>query len=369
MFRFTNSLFTVLIIISTSLSPIYVNAQDKKDEAVEFSKCWTYAEAETGFSVIATDATTAYLSSAQAKIAAVSINSGVKLWSSELGGEIASNLTVGDAGIFVVTNSVSNDTTKPIESTLRTLSKETGITSKSTLLAAADSFKIAIDSSSVVIVSKSGDVYAFDSTTAAQKWVRKPTGGVAGEAYVGGGSIVIGTTDGKLLRLNSSTGEIDLTVGASSTPTVVRNTVDGQIVYGDSRGNVVAVDARWKFRSGAQISSIFEFNGGLIVTSFDNFIYCLTRDNGGVVWKKRMAGRIADMSFTSANTALIFTYGGDVAILAELKKGKTIGQIPLSQPSETVNIPDLTTENAIFISNGSIYSFATKPCNSENTPS
>ena len=113
MFRYTISLFAALILISTSLSPIYVIAQDKKDETVEFSKCWTYGEAETGFSTIATDSTTAYLGSAGAKIAAVSINSGVRLWSSELGGEIASNLIVGDAGVFVVTNSVSNDPAKP----------------------------------------------------------------------------------------------------------------------------------------------------------------------------------------------------------------------------------------------------------------
>lgn len=369
MSRFTTSLFAVLISVSISLSPISVISQNKKDETIEFSKCWTYAEAETGFSMVATDVTTAYLGSARAKISAVSINSGVRLWSSELGGEIASNLIVGDAGVFVVTNSVPTDVAKPIESTLRILSKETGIASKSILLTTADSFKIGIDSGSVVIVSKSGDVYAFDAATAVQKWNRKPTGGFVGEAYIGGGVIVAGTIDGRILRLNCATGEIDLTVKVDSPPTSVRNTVDGQIVYGDSRGNVVAVDSRWKFRGGAQISSIYEANGALIVTSFDNFIYCLTPDNGGVVWKKRMAGRIADVSFTSANTLLIFTYGSDVVVLAELKKGKTIGQISMPQPTETVNIPDLTTVNSVFTSNGSAYSFATKSCKTEEDPS
>ncbi len=365
MCRFTTSLLALLILIATSLSPIPAHAQDKNDATVEFNKCWAYAEPESGFSTIVTDGTNAYLGSAGAKIAAISISDGSKLWSSELGGEIASNLAVGDAGLFVVTDSVPTDASKPRESNLRVLSKQTGITSLSISLAPADSFKIGADGGLIIVVSKSGDVYGIDSASGAQKWNRKPTGGVVGEAYIGGGTIVLGTIDGKILRLKAATGEIDLTVKAESTPTAVRSTVDGRIVYGDSRGNVVAVDANWKFRTGAQISGIYEANGALIVTSFDNFIYSLTRDGGGVLWKKRMAGRIADVSFTGANTLLIFTYGSDTAVLAELKKGKTLGQISMPQPTETVNIPDLTPDRPVFTSNGSAYSFATKPCKSE----
>ena len=338
------------------------------DVPVEFSKCWTYSEPDSNFSSVTTDEVNAYLGSAGARIAAVSISNGNKLWTSEFGGEIASNLLSTDGGLFVVTDSVSTDAAKPRESTLRVLSKVTGIPNKTIPLTAADSFQLGVDSGSVIVVSKGGDIYAFDPATSALKWTRKPTGGVNGKAYIGGGKIIIGTTDGQILRLSSITGEIELTVKADSAPTAVRSTVDGKIVYGDARGRVVAVDERWKFRSGAQISNIYEANGALVVTSFDNFVYFLTLGGGGVIWKKRMAGRIADVSFTGTNSLLIFTFGGDTAVLAELKKGKTIGQIAFPQPTETVDIPDTSTETSVFTSNGTAYSFSTKPCTKETAP-
>ncbi len=369
MFRFTNSFLTAALLIGTSLFPASVIAQEKQarqDETVEFSRCWAVAEPDAPYSTIATDALTAYVGAGGAKVSAISIATGTRMWSTELGGEIASNLAADAAGLFVVTDSVSTDAAKPKESTLRILSKETGITSKKIPLAAADSFKIGVDGGNVIVIAQTGEVYAFDAITAEAKWTRKPTGGVTGDSFVGGGSIVIGTTDGQILRIASATGEIDLTVKSAERPTAVRSTADRRIVYGDARGNVVAVDAGWKFRAGAQISGIYEVNGALLVTSFDNFIYYFNPDNGGVIWKKRMGGRIADISFAGSNALLIFTFGGETGVLAELKKGKTTGQIALPQETENVSIDDLGTGRTVFALNGTAYAFATTPCQIQN---
>ena len=340
--------------------------QEKMDETVEFSRCWAVVEQDAPFSTITTDAATAFVGAPGAKVSAIAIATGSRLWSTELGGEIASNLSADSAGLFVVTDSVSTDSAKPKESTLRILSKETGITSKKIALAAADSFKIGVDAGLVIVIAQSGEVYAFDAATAEPKWARKPTGGVTGDSFIGGGAIVIGTVDGQILRLASATGEINLTVKSAEKPTAVRSTSDGKIVYGDARGNIVAVDAGWKFKAGAQVSSIYEVNGALLVTSFDNFVYYFNPSNGGVIWKKRMAGRIADISFASTNQLLIFTYGGETGVLAELKKGKTVGQIALPQETDNVSIPDLGTGRAVFAFNGAAYAFATTPCQIQN---
>lgn len=366
MFRYTTSLLTAAILIGTSLFPVGLLAQQKVDDTVEFSRCWAVAEPEAPFSTITTDAATAYVGAGGAKVSAISISTGTRLWSTELGGEIASNLAADAAGLFVVTDSVSTDAAKPKESTLRILSKETGITSKKIPLAAADSFRIGIDAGLVIVIAQTGEVYAFDAVTAEAKWTRKPTGGVTGDSFIGGGSIVIGTTDGQILRMASATGEINLTVKSPEKPTVVRSLANGNIVYGDARGNIVSVDAGWKFKAGAQVSGIYEVNGSVLVTSFDNFVYYFNPTNGGVIWKKRMAGRIADISFASANQLLIFTYGGETGVLAELKKGRTVGQIALPQETDNVSIPDLGTGRTIFALNGTAYAFATSPCQIQN---
>nr|MBP7377241.1 PQQ-binding-like beta-propeller repeat protein [Pyrinomonadaceae bacterium] len=369
MFRFTTSLLTAAIMLGTSIFMSGVFGQEKQkrsDDTVEFSRCWAVAEADTPFSVISTDGTTAFVGATGAKVAAISIATGTRSWSTELGGEIASNLSADSAGLFIVTDSVSTDAAKPKESTLRILSKETGITAKKIALAPSDSFKIGVDGGNVIVIAQSGDVYAFDAATAEVKWTRKPTGGVTGDSYIGGGSIVIGTTDGQILRLSSATGEINLTVKSADKPTAVRSLANGNIVYGDARGNVVSVDAGWKFKAGAQVSGIYEVNGALLVTSFDNFVYYFNPSNGGVIWKKRMSGRIADISFAATNQLLIFTYGGETGVLAELKKGKTMGQIPLMQETDNVSIPDTLNGRAVFAHNGTAYAFATTPCQIQN---
>lgn len=369
MFRFTTSLLIAAILLGIDLSRIGVFGQDKPiraDETVEFNRCWAVAEPDGSFSTITTDASTAFVGADGAKVAAISIATGSRLWSTELGGDIVSNLTADAAGVFVVTDTVSPDAGKPKESTLRILSKETGITTKKIALASANSFKIGVDAGNVIVIAQSGDIYAFDAATAEAKWMRKPTGGVAGDSYIGGGSIVIGTTDSQILRMASATGEINLTVKSFEKPTAVRSSANGKIVYGDARGNVVSVDQRWTFRAGAQISAIYEVNEALLVTSFDNFVYFLNPVNGGVIWKKRMSGRIADISFAATNQVLIFTYGGETGVLTELKKGKTMGQIPLTQETENVSIPDTLNGRAVFAQNGTAYSFATTPCQNQN---
>lgn len=363
---YPTSIFTLLILILTNLVPVVgiaqANQQDKDDDTVEFSRCWAVAEPESTFSTITTDAATAFVGAGEAKISAISITTGTRLWSTELGGEITSNLSANAAGLFVVTNSVSTFEAKPEESTLRILSKETGITSKKIPLAVANSFKIGLDAGHVIVIAQSGEVYAFDAITAESKWTRKPTGGVSGESFVGAGSIVIGTTDRQILRIASATGEINQTVRSSEQPTAVRSLSNGNIVYGDSLGNIVSAASGWRFRAGAQISGIYEVNDGLLVSSFDNFVYYFNANNGGVIWKKRMGGRIADISFASTNQLLIFTYGGTTGILAELKRGKTVGQIALPQGVDSVSIPDLGTGRTVFALNGVAYAFATTTC-------
>ena len=360
------SLFITFLLVSTGLYSIATHAQVQKDEQVEFSRCWAFTEPDVRFSAIAADEKTVFASAPGAKMVAVAVATGAKLWATELGGEIVSNLLIVEAGLFVVTDSVPTGTAKKGLSTLRLLSSDTGITIKTVPLIPAESFTIGFDNGSVIIVSNSGDLYAFDSSASVLKWNSKTIGRVNGKTFIAQGSIVAGTPEGQVVRLGSQTGEISRTLKATTVPTTAMYTAAGQLVYGDVRGNVTAVDAHWRFRTGGQISGVYEIGNGYIVTSFDNFIYLLSKNTGSVVWKKRMAGRIADISFNSAVTALVFTSGAETAVLIELKKGKTLGQIALSEPTESVDLPDKSGKRLVFALNGSIFVFSSERCETEN---
>jgi hypothetical protein len=48
----------------------------------------------------------------------------------------------------------------------------------------------------------------------------------------------------------------------------------------------------WKLRNGAEISSVTPTAEGLLISSFDNFIYLISENGGKPLWKKRLSGRI-----------------------------------------------------------------------------
>ncbi len=70
---------------------------------------------------------------------------------------------------------------------------------------------------------------------------------------------------------------------------------------GDETGNLSAYKKSdktqmWKFRAGGKISDIEIFADKLIVSSFDNFLYCLKSGNGKQIWKKRFPGRVSKVN-------------------------------------------------------------------------
>ena len=98
-------------------------------ESELFTKCWEYkASPDLATAVTASDSTFYFLD-VDRKLEAVDLASATKRWSTELGGEMISNILVGSGGVFVVTvTPPSGEATTPRKAFLRSLSQQTGIT-------------------------------------------------------------------------------------------------------------------------------------------------------------------------------------------------------------------------------------------------
>jgi outer membrane protein assembly factor BamB len=69
------------------------------------------------------------------------------------------------------------------------------------------------------------------------------------------------------------------------------------LVAGDDRGNVtnyrdLSGNVWWRFKSGARVGTITETAEGILIGSFDNFLYMVSKYTGDVKWKRRLDGRI-----------------------------------------------------------------------------
>jgi outer membrane protein assembly factor BamB len=329
---------------------------------VEFKKCWQFSEPDTEFVTLSSDGNAAFLSTEDARLTSVSLKSGTKLWSSELGGVTTSNLTVVGARIYFVTTKGSGTESSAV---LKVVGKETGIFAKELALMRADRYFLQAEDGNLILVSSEGDIYSINTATDSIVWHRKPTGSIVGKPYIGEGLVAVSSGDNNLIRIDSKTGEISLTKKVASTPSIVFALKNGDLFYGDNAGRLYSVAGEWTLRLGAQVSDVFELDGSLIVTSFDNFVYRVNAADGDVRWRKRLAGRVAGTAMTAEKALLIFTLGESTAILTDFKKGRTIGQMSIGEAVEAVIIPPTFASGEAVSVNGDVLSFTTAACDTK----
>ena len=353
-------LLAILLVLTCALARESVaNAQPKTQDPVEFKQCWSYSD-ENQYSAIASDKHAVYLATPDAKVVAIAVDSGQKLWSAELGGDAVSDLLVLPNGIAVVTQTPAADASVP-KALIRILSRETGIAMRSIAFGSAEKFYLKYVAAELIVVSQSGDIAAFDAITFEQKWSRKPTGAIVGEPHIGGKKILIGSAEGQIVSIATATGEIFATIKTGSKPSQMFAAANGNVIYGDERGFVNSVGEKWKFRLGAKVNGISEIGEDILVTSYDNFVYLLTRD-GGVKWKQRLEGRIAGVIPANDSTLLAFSIGGSSGVVFEPKKGRTVGRIAFAQQADSLIVDRSDSGGVYFIANGVTYSYSSTLC-------
>lgn len=161
----------LLLLLCTNVLLFSAYSQTTQAREIDLSKCWSYPMSETG-SELALDSSRVFLGSAKAKVEALSY-SGKKLWASELGGDIISNISPLESGLFFVTASTAIGAERVGPGVLRSLSKETGITNWTLKLPDADKYFIGGFNGSVVIVANSGLIHSVDMKSGAVKWSRE----------------------------------------------------------------------------------------------------------------------------------------------------------------------------------------------------
>ena len=332
---------------------------------VEFTKCWQFAEPESEIVALSADSRAVFTSTSDARITSVARTTGEKLWSTEVGGSIASNLLNFGDRLYLVAH---RGNSRGDQASLKSLTKETGILVKDLPIHRGERYYVESDASGIIVVSSSGDVYSVSASGDQILWHRKPTGSVVGKPYINGGAIVLSSAERNLIRLSAKTGEIDFIKQLAYAPSVVFSSRSGDLFYGDARGNLSSVTERWTLKLGAQVSELFEVDETLIVSSHDNFLYRISPRNGDVRWRRRLAGRIAGTSLATDKSLLVFILGDSTAILLEPKRGRTVGQIALGTPIEAAVIPRTFDGGSIVSLNGDVLAFATGSCDAKKAP-
>lgn len=339
------------------------------DLSIPFSRCWEYKTDRTPNQIIASDnVTKIIIPLSDGKLELIDAVSGTRIWTSELGGEIASNLAVDDTNIFVVVKSLENYQ-------LRSVSKITGITAWQTKIDtqgksvddAAEIYLHFFENKLVSVFRADGNIYAFAPGNGELIWKTRIGQALTTNPAFAGNKIFTATIDKKLSVISLENGERLRDSAASIQISAIANQSPNRIFLGAIEGFVSAIDSAsnvnlWKTRTGgARISDITPTPSGLLVSSFDNFLYLLSANSGRRIWKRRLSGRISYKPTVSGGYAVVSTSFNSSAAIVDLKTGKIVNRIVLEEDNIfTGGI--LLGENRIIVSTlKGMTAFTSKP--------
>jgi outer membrane protein assembly factor BamB len=369
MHRFSLLQINLVLALHLSLLASAVVAQARPGDELVASRCWSYPLSEAGAVAFAPDADRVFLGMGGARVEAVGVD-GAKLWSTDLGGDITSNLLPSKTTIFVATAGPAAGEGRSGEGILRALSRETGITLWTLKLTNAVRHALHSFNEDLIIVSTVGAIQSVDAKSGSVKWKREIADGFVASPVFGKEKLLVAASGKQVFGVLLATGEIDSMRRLPVAITALTETSAGELVTGDERGNITAFvngsdKISWRFKAGGQISGLYAQGDNLLVTSHDNFVYFMSSRNGDVVWKKRLAGRVSHVANIANKYALSTSFDEPGAAVTELLTGKPVGQIVLGSEESITADPSVSSGRIFILTTRSLHAVSFDGCSAD----
>lgn len=348
-----SSFFRVyFIILLLQTTPGFARAffgQPNLNLALPLSRCDVYrhrSDENTGENYASDNTGVFLVSSSKDKLYLWDVAAHELLWNTELGMDVVSNIVINKNSLYLIGKTSKNEIIeedgighkqqKEQIYFFKDINKLTGLTNRQTELdlsaGANEEFILDVKNEKIIAFSQNGNIYFIN------KW----DGGLGGKLRSGKslssapffsvGELFAGTSDNKIINVPFD-GSAPTETPTARTVSSIIYTSDEKIIYGDKQGNVVALNKSdkikklWKFRAGAEISNITQTPFGMLVSSFDNYIYLLSSSTGKRIWKRKMPGRTFTRPLIKGDFAVIANLSEPEAEIIELKKGGIVNRL------------------------------------------
>ena len=313
---------------------------------------WRYHTDRTTDLTPAADADTVFFPTSSGVLLALNAADGKLQWKAEIGGDFSAALIADDRSVYAAT-SYSEPEQNHTHGTLRALSKSTGLTLWMRTLPAPISGSLIANNVSLFGGSVDGHVYAVSKQTGQVIWSNQYAEAFSGHPAISGNRIYFGSNAGTIRALDARTGQLIWeykTRGAIQGPVAVR---DNLAFFGSGDGNVYAFDeirskVRWHRRTGASVQAVALVENGVLASSLDNFVYLLSPNNGALVWRQQLPGRISSRPITATDGALFTPFSTDTAIVLNLRNGKPANTLSLGEENSSAAAP-ISVNNLVLI--------------------
>lgn len=359
MLSFCKSLTFLILILKLVLLPAETLAQanGEMELGVALSQPltvrWIYSSDLTTNLTPATYGERIYLPLASGTIISMRAEDGQLIWKTELGGEISSSPTADELGVFIASETGGKSQAKQANGIIRAIGREGGITLWMRTLPMPIQGSLISNRTNLYGGSSDGRVYAIRKRTGDIAWTMQHSAPFASQPTLFGNNLYIGSNDGYLFSLDQLTGKIHWryrTRGAIHGRAIL---FDGTVYFGSADGYVYAINEsdgrlRWRRRTGASVQTVAYAQSGILVTSLDNFVYCLSFTNGDRLWKRQLAGRIAAEPLTAPDGALFTPLSSSIGVVLDLRDGKQLNSLPIGEDNDMAASP-VVIGNLLFL--------------------
>ena len=326
-------------------------SQKVTEETGVSSRCWDYDAGLSPETGLVSDGQNLYFAAEGGRIASIETANGKSSWTADLGGRAISNVLVRELDVVAVTGAFDNSG-RLNGSTLRSLSKATGIVNWSAPLTPSERYFLGATGSGIIAVSAEGSAGLFQPNGEDLIWKRPAAGKISAPPFVSEQNVIVSLASGKTQVLSTSDGTLRSNVSLAIP--AVSQSVAGEklLISGDGRGNLVANELssgsrEWKFKAGAGWNYIRDTKYGVAAISADNFVYMISPDRGSIVWKRRLPGRISGAPAFSDSFTVIAAYGENTAYVIELQTGRITNLVSLPEKSSFAESPILISDGSV----------------------
>lgn len=366
--RICGSIFTLSLI--ANLIPVTAaSAQEKKEDSpLLLKKCWVSISDEAATNLLASDNDfRVFLTRAGGKVDALDAKSGKPIWQSDFGGNVVSGLIGDQNNIFFATNPVSVGPSKPTSTSLRAISRQTGIIVWTASLPFSEIIHLGESGGNLFAIGADGLISAVRKTDGNIAWQSRLNKNLATAPWFGAGSIVFLLESGEIEIISPADGRTSFQMKTESALASIYLAEDNTLFWGDKKGNIAAVDVatkeiRWKLKNGAQISGITPAGKNILVTSYDNFVYLMSPTDGKILWKRRLSGRMAAKPLVTPTVAVIMIVGEPGASFLDIESGKLANRLVFDTDDYIVGSPIVAGGQIVFSKGDGIYSYSPGDC-------
>lgn len=321
---------------------------------------WSMNTAETTNITPAADDKQFYVPASNGEIWCLAMTDGHLLWKAEIGGQLTTPPLSDGRTLYVASQSEKNSEGKT--GILRAVSATTGITLWTRRIERPLQGALAQTQGHIYGGAADGQIYCINKTDGVNAWLVKYEGAFQSQPLVSNEKLFIGSDSGSLFAIDVNSGKTlwrYRTQGSIRSKIVAQN---GRIFYGATDGSIYAVDEmtgrlRWQMRAGAGVQSLNASKSGLVVASYDNFVYHLSLKNGNKLWKRQLSGRIMAQPIFADDGILLTPFAGDACVILDPKNGKQINLLEVGEDNLTGATPVVSNRTLLVTTRNGFQAF------------